>query len=353
LNAESKPRFLEKTKAEYADVREKFKNKKSAKQYLSFEEARKNKVKIDWASYTPPKPNFLGIKSFENYNLKEIEKFIDWGPFFIAWEMHGKFPAILTDKIVGKEATKLYEDATALLHTIIAEKWLTAKASIGIFPANSNGKETVIINDNGAEIRLESLRQQIKKVAGEPNICLADFIAPEESGKQDYIGAFAVTTGLGIEKWIECFEKDHDDYNKIMLKALADRLAEAFAECMHERVRKGFWGFASDERLSNVELIHEDYRGIRPAPGYPACPEHTEKRKLFKLIDATKKADIILTDHLAMYPASSVSGWYFSHPASHYFGIGKILADQVSDYAHRKEWTIQEAEQWLRPQLND
>ncbi|TAM98053.1 MAG: methionine synthase [Chitinophagaceae bacterium] len=353
LNAVTRPAFLEKTKVEYEDVREKFKNKKSAKQYLSFEGARKNKVQIDWTSYTPPKPNFLGIKSFGNYDLNEIAQFIDWGPFFIAWEMHGKFPAILTDKVVGKEATKLYNDATALLHKIITEKWLTAKAAIGIFPANSNGKETVIIKDDGTETHLESLRQQIKKVAGEPNICLADFIAPEESGKQDYIGAFAVTTGLGIEKWIDYFEKDHDDYNKIMLKALADRLAESFAECMHERVRKEFWGYVADEKLSNEELIHEDYRGIRPAPGYPACPEHTEKRKLFKLIDATKKADIILTDHLAMYPASSVSGWYFSHPASRYFGIGKILKDQVADYAQRKEWSIEESEQWLRPQLND
>lgn len=353
LNAEARPAFLEKMRVEYDDVREKFKNKKSAKQYLSFEDARKNKVQIDWTGYTPPKPNFLGIKSFGNYDLNEIAQFIDWGPFFIAWEMHGKFPAILTDKVVGKAASKLYEEAVALLKKIISEKWLTAKAAIGIFPANSNGKETITIHNNDNETHLESLRQQIKKVAGEPNICLADFIAPEESGKQDYIGAFAVTTGLGIEKWIEYFEKDHDDYNKIMLKALADRLAEAFAECMHERVRKEFWGYVDDEKLSNEELIHEDYRGIRPAPGYPACPEHTEKRKLFKLIQATQNADIILTDHLAMYPASSVSGWYFSHPASRYFGIGKILKDQVADYAQRKEWTIEEAEQWLRPQLND
>lgn len=353
LNKDTRTAFIEKIKAEYVDVREKFKNKKTTKQYLSFADARNNKVKIDWNNFTPSKPNFLGIKSFENYDLNEIAKFIDWGPFFIAWEMHGKFPGILTDKIVGKEATRLYNDAQGLLHKIISEKWLTAKAAIGIFPANSNGKETVIIDHQRAQVPLEFLRQQIKKVATEPNTCLADFIAPRESGKQDYIGAFAVTTGLGIEKWIEQFEKDNDDYNKIMLKALADRLAEAFAECMHERVRKEFWGYATDEKLSNEELIHEDYKGVRPAPGYPACPEHTEKRKLFKLIEATQKADIILTDHLAMYPASSVSGWYFAHPASHYFGIGKILADQVSDYAQRKEWAIEEAEQWLRPQLND
>lgn len=353
LNAEARPAFLEKTKVEYEDVREKFRNKRSAKQYLSFTGARSNKVKIDWAAYMPPKPNFLGIRSFENYDLNEIARFIDWGPFFIAWEMHGKFPAILTDKVVGKEAKKLYDDAQALLHKIITQKWLTAKSAIGIFPANSNSKETVVIKNKDTETPLEFLRQQIKKVQGEPNVCLADFIAPEESGKQDYIGAFAVTTGLGIEKWIGYYEKDHDDYNKIMLKALADRLAEAFAECMHERVRKEFWGYAGCEKLTNEELIHEDYKGIRPAPGYPACPEHTEKRKLFKLIQATEKAEIILTDHLAMYPASSVSGWYFSHPDSHYFGIGKILEDQVADYSKRKGWTIEEAEHWLRPQLND
>jgi 5-methyltetrahydrofolate--homocysteine methyltransferase len=353
LNTDTRPAFLEKTKTEYEDVREKFRNKRSSKQYLSFADARSNKVKIDWAAYTSRKPNFLGIQSFENYDLNEIAQFIDWGPFFIAWEMHGKFPAILTDKIVGKEAKKLYDDARALLHKIITQKWLTAKAAIGIFPANSNSKETVIIKNKDTETPLEFLRQQIKKVQGEPNVCLADFIAPEGSGKQDYIGAFAVTTGLGIEKWIGYFEKDHDDYNKIMLKALADRLAEAFAECMHERVRKEFWGYAACEKLTNEELIHEDYKGIRPAPGYPACPEHTEKRKLFKLIQATEKAEIILTDHLAMYPASSVSGWYFSHPDSHYFGIGKILGDQVADYSKRKGWTMEEAEHWLRPQLND
>jgi len=268
--------------------------------------------------------------------------------------MHGKFPAILDDTYIGTEARKLYEDARELLQRVIDEKWLTAKAAIGIFPANSNGAETVNVTDGtGAEVRLEFLRQQIKKAAGQPDMCLADFIAPAETGKQDYIGAFAVTTGLGIEKWLNYFEKDHDDYNKIMLKALADRLAEAFAECMHERVRKEFWGYASDERLTNEELIHEDYKGIRPAPGYPACPEHTEKRKLFRLINATENADITLTDHLAMYPASSVSGWYFSHPESKYFGIGKILPDQVADYAARKGWTIEEAEKWLRPQLND
>ena len=354
LNDTTRDGLLKRTTLEYDDVREKFKNKRTTKQYLSLEAARANKAVINWKGYTPPKPRFIGRKFFDDYDLREIARFIDWGPFFIAWEMHGKFPAILTDKIVGTEAKKLYDDATALLERIISEKWLTAKAAIGIFPAVSNGRETIYVTTpEGAEIPLECLRQQVKKVAGQPDISLSDFIMPQEEGTQDYIGAFAVTTGLGIEKWIEAFDKDHDDYNKIMLKALADRLAEAFAECLHKRVRTEFWGYADHEQLSNEDLIGEAYSGIRPAPGYPACPEHTEKRKLFKLIEATERADIQLTDHLAMYPASSVSGWYFSHPESHYFGIGKILPDQVADYAARKGWSVEEAEKWLRPQLND
>jgi 5-methyltetrahydrofolate--homocysteine methyltransferase len=354
LNRETAPTLLKKTREEYADVREKFHSKKSAKQYLSLEAARENKIQLSWEDYQPPKPQFLGVKSFEDYDLAAIVPYIDWGPFFIAWEMHGKFPAILQDEVVGKEAQKLFDDAQALLHRIVSEKWLTAKAAIGIFPAQSDGAEQVqVCNEEGEETSLVFLRQQIKKAAGQPNLCLADFIAPRQTGKKDYLGAFAVTTGLGIERWIEHFEKDHDDYNKIMLKALADRLAEAFAELMHERVRKEFWGYAGQEQLSNEALIAEQYQGIRPAPGYPACPEHTEKRKLFRLIDATEKAEIILTDHLAMYPASSVSGWYFSHPESRYFGIGKILPDQVAAYAACKGWTVEEAEKWLRPQLND
>jgi 5-methyltetrahydrofolate--homocysteine methyltransferase len=354
LNDATRDQVLARTTLEYEDVREKFKNKRSTKQYLSLEDARANKVVVSWKGYTPPKPRFLGIKSFDDYDLREISRFIDWGPFFIAWELHGKFPGILSDKVVGVEATKLYNDATALLERIISEKWLTAKASIGLFPAVSNGRETILATMPGGEkVSLECLRQQVKKVAGQPDISLADFIMPETEGVQDYIGAFAVTTGLGIEKWIARFEEDHDDYNKIMVKALADRLAEAFAECMHWRVRREFWGYASDENLSNDQLIEEAYVGVRPAPGYPACPEHTEKRKLFRMIEATSRADIQLTDHLAMYPASSVSGWYFSHPESRYFGIGKILGDQVADYAARKGWTVEEAEKWLRPQLND
>lgn len=354
LNKTAKATLLAKTKLEYEDVREKFKNKRSSKQYLSLDEARKKRPAIDWERFRPCRPRFIGRKSFQDYDLREISRYIDWGPFFIAWEMHGKFPAILKDEVVGTEARKLFDDATALLERVIAEKWLTAKAVIGIFPAVSNGAETISVRmPEGTEVRLECLRQQIKKAAGQPDIALSDFIMPEDAGIQDYIGAFAVTTGLGIEKWLDYFEKDHDDYNKIMLKALADRLAEAFAECMHERVRKEFWGYAAEEKLSNEELIGEAYKGIRPAPGYPACPEHTEKRKLFDMIHATEEADIVLTDHLAMYPASSVSGWYFANPESKYFGIGKILPDQVEDYARRKGWSVAEAEKWLRPQLND
>ncbi|HEY6082503.1 MAG TPA: vitamin B12 dependent-methionine synthase activation domain-containing protein, partial [Chitinophagaceae bacterium] len=352
LNEENKPVLLQKIEAEYQKVREDFRNKRPVKQYISLEKARENKVQIDWANYTPPKPGFLGVKTFKAYDLNEIARYIDWQPFFIAWEMHGKFPQILEDPVVGVEAKKLMKDAQQLLKQIIDEKWLTANAAIGIFPANSNGAETITVETtDGNIVRLESLRQQIKKAPGQPNICLTDFIAPAETGKQDYIGAFAVTAGLGIEKWIEKFEKDHDDYNKIMLKALGDRLAEAFAELMHERVRKEFWGYDAGENLSNDQLIHEDYKGIRPAPGYPACPEHTEKRKLFAMIHATENAEIILTDHLAMYPASSVSGWYFSHPESKYFGIGKIEKDQVEDYAKRKDWSIEETEKWLRQNL--
>lgn len=357
MNKDKRPVLLQKTKEDYAVVRERFQNKKTTKKYLKLEDARKNKVQLDWDNYTPPKPNFLGVKSYTDYDLAEIAQYIDWGPFFIAWELHGKFPRILEDEVVGEAASKLYAEAQELLKKIIDEKWLTAKSAIGIFPAVSNGAETVYLSESedssAKKVPLEFLRQQVKKAAEKPNVCLADFIAPESSGKQDYIGAFAVTTGLGIEDHLKRFEADHDDYNKIMLQALADRLAEAFAELMHVKVRKEIWGYAADEKLENEQLIHEEYKGIRPAPGYPACPEHTEKRKLFKLIQATENADIVLTEHLAMYPASSVSGWYFAHPESKYFGIGKIKDDQLADYAERKGWTEEEARRWLRPQLND
>lgn len=352
LNKALNKNFLEEVKGEYAKLNEAFRNKRPVKQYLPIAEARKNKVQIDWEKFNPVKPAFIGTKTFDHYDLAEIVKYIDWQPFFISWELHGKFPQILEDAVVGKEATRLFNDAQEMLRRIVEEKWLRARAVIGIFPANSNGVDTVhATTEDGAVIPLESLRQQIKKAPGQPNFCLADFIAPASTGKQDYIGGFAVTAGEGIEKYLDKFKAEHDDYSSIMLKALADRMAEAFTELMHERVRKEFWGYANQEHLSNDQLIKEEYMGIRPAPGYPACPEHTEKYKLFDMLGATEATGIILTESLAMYPASSVSGWYFAHPESKYFGLGKIEKDQLEDYAERKGWTIEEAERWLRPNL--
>jgi 5-methyltetrahydrofolate--homocysteine methyltransferase len=348
LNPESKIKFVEDLRAEYEAMRVRHQGKQVSKDYLSIEDARKNKLQLDWSTYNPPKPTFLGTKVFEDYDLAELRKYIDWTPFFSTWELHGKYPNILEDKIVGDEAKKLFNDANALLDKIIAEKWLTAKAVVGFFEANAN-TDDIILKD---ETRLHHLRQQNKKGEGLPNYCLSDFVAPKESGKQDYIGGFAVTAGIGIEKWLKHFEDNHDDYNKIMLAALADRLAEAFAERMHERVRTEFWNYVKEETLSSEELIKEKYQGIRPAPGYPACPDHTEKPMLFKLLDAEKNAGIILTESNAMYPASSVSGWYFSHPDSKYFGIGKIAKDQLQDYAQRKNMQQEEMERWLQSVLN-
>jgi len=352
LNKALKKNFLAEVKSEYEKLNESFRNKRPVKQYLSVADARKNKAVIDWSSFTPVQPKQPGIQVFKDYDLGEIAQYIDWQPFFIAWELHGKFPQILTDEVVGKEATRLYKDAQVMLKRIVSEKWLTANAVIGLFKANATGDDTIqIISDTGMPVHLEFLRQQIKKAPGQPNFSLADFIAPDTTGLQDYMGGFAVTTGGGIEAWLEKFKADHDDYSSIMLKALADRLVEAFAELMHERVRKEWWGYASEEHLSNEDLIKEAYSGIRPAPGYPACPEHTEKYKLFDLLDATTHTGITLTESLAMYPAASVSGWYFANPASKYFGIGKIEKDQVEDYAQRKGWSLEEAEKWLRPVL--
>ncbi|HZE85492.1 MAG TPA: methionine synthase [Puia sp.] len=363
LSKEQKPGFLRTISDEYTRLKDDFANKKSAKQYLSFPQAQQNKVALDWDSFTPVVPNFTGTRAFDGYDLAEIVPYIDWAPFFIAWELHGKFPQILTDEKVGKEATKLYNDARALLDRIVKEKWLVAKAVIGFWPANSDGKDTIVLTTadgsphaggsagvDQREVRLESLRQQIKKAPGQPNMSLSDFIAPASTGKQDYLGGFAVSIH-GIDPHIKKFEASYDDYNKIILQALADRLAEAFTELLHEKVRKEYWGYVSQEHLSNEQLIHEEYQGIRPAPGYPACPDHTEKYKLFSLLDATRQAGIILTESLAMYPASSVSGWYFAHPESKYFGVGKIEKDQVLDYSIRKGMPLEEIERWLRPVL--
>lgn len=357
LNKEQKGGFLKGLETEYNKLREDFENKKTVKQYLSFAEAQANPVKIDWDNYTPPKPNKMGVTVFDAYDLNEIRQYIDWGPFFISWEMRGKFPDILSDATVGAEATKLYNDANALLDKIVAEKWLTARGVVGFFEAHKKAADTISVRDEaGNKLQtLEMLRQQVKKAANQPNFSLADFIKPCKHGadgkhEADYIGAFAVSIH-GIEPHIQRFQNDHDDYNKIMLQALADRLAEAFAEVLHKRTRTEFWGYIPDEQISNEDLVKEQYVGIRPAPGYPACPDHTEKHKLFALLNAHETAGITLTESLAMYPAASVCGWYFSHPDSTYFGINKITDDQLQDYARRKNMDIEELSRWLSPVL--
>lgn len=349
LLGHKKADFIMDLKTEYQRVREHHEKHRGAKQMLTLAQARENSLKIDFRMEDLAIPNQLGIQRFETYDLAELRKYIDWTPFFQTWELHGRYPNILTDEIVGKEASKLFLEANHMLDRIIEEKWLEAKAVIGLFPANSVGDDIEIYKD---ETRTEilhvqrTLRQQGKKTAGAPNSSLADFIAPKSSGLKDYVGGFVVTTGLGIEKYIAKFEADHDDFNSILLKAIADRLAEAFAERMHERVRQEFWGYEKEE-LSNEDLIAEKYRGIRPAPGYPACPDHTEKIGLFEILKATEATNVELTDSLAMYPTASVSGWYFGHPQAKYFGLGKINLDQVHDLAERKGKTHEEMERWL------
>ncbi len=349
LSKEQKKDFLGVVKEEYVKLKHSFDNKKSIKTYLPYAEALQNKVAVDWINHITQTPTFTGTKVFEAYDLNLLRPFIDWKPFFIAWEMHGNFPDILTDSVIGKEATKLYNDANALIDTIIKEKWLTAKGTIGFWEASSEDDAIEVRSEEGP-VQLAFLRQQIKKAADQPNLSLADFVAPKASGKKDFIGAFAVTLH-GIEEHIANFEANHDDYNKIMLQALADRFAEAFAEALHLEVRKDYWGYDKDEQLSNEALIKEQYTGIRPAPGYPACPDHTEKYKLFDLLKATDTIGVQLTESLAMYPASSVCGWYFSNPKSQYFGVGKIQRDQLEAYAKQKNMPIAEAERWLSPVL--
>ncbi len=358
LNKEQKQDFLLNINAEYSKLRDDFANKKTSKQYISFAAAQANATAIDWTGYVPPVPAQPGVKVFADYDLAEIRQYIDWGPFFIAWEMKGKYPDILSDEHVGAEATKLHNDANALLDKIIGERWLTAKGAIGLWEAHKKYPDTIKLKDgNGKTIAtLEMLRQQVKKAEGQPDFSLADFIkpcsVPGADGRHvpDYMGAFAV--GIhGIEPHLQRFVADHDDYNKIMLQALADRLAEAFAEVLHKRVRTEFWGYAADEQIAIEDLVKEKYQGIRPAPGYPACPDHTEKYKLFDLLNATENTGIQLTESLAMYPGAAVCGWYFSHPQSHYFGIGRILDDQLQDYAARKGMSIEEMSRWLSPVL--
>lgn len=348
LLGEKKNAFIQNVKEEYERLRETYSKRQQTKETISLTEARKNKYQIDWEAHPPQKPNFIGTKTFSEYDLKEISEYIDWTPFFRTWELAGKYPQILEDEIVGNEAKKLFIDAQQMLQQIIAEKWLEAKAVIGIWEANTENDDTIKVYEENKPIgQLYQLRQQSKKAAGVPNISLADFIAPKESGLKDYIGGFAVTTGIGIEKHIARFEADHDDYHSIMLKALADRLAEAFAELMHQKVRKEYWGYAANEVLDNNALIKEKYVGIRPAPGYPACPNHTLKTDLFQLLDATNKTGIELTESLAMYPTAAVSGMYFSHPESKYFGVGKIDKDQVEAYAKANQLDFDIAERWL------
>lgn len=335
-------------KAEYEQFRIDYKNRRKDKNFVSLELARTKKVQPDFNKIT--KPGLLGTKVFDQFPLAELRERIDWTPFFLTWELVGKYPAIFEDKIVGSEAKKLFDDANKMLDKVINEKLLTAKGVVGIYEANSIGDD-VVVNKDGKEITFNFLRQQNEKAADQPYLCLADFIAPKETGKQDYMGFFAVTAGIGIEPLIEQFEKDHDDYNSIMIKAVADRLAEAFAEKLHEIVRKELWGFAKDETLTNEEIIKEKYNSIRPAPGYPACPDHTEKRKLFDLIKVEENTGIELTENYAMYPTAAVSGYYFAHDDSKYFAVGKIQKDQVEEYAKRKGVEVAYVEKWLAPNL--
>jgi len=331
----------------YEDIRVRRREQQQDRTLVPIDKARSNPFTYDWENYQPPRPTFEGIRVFDDYPLKELVKRIDWTPFFRAWELAGKFPKILEDEVVGQEASRLYRDAEAMLKKIVDEKWLTARAVIGFWRANSIGDDIELYQDDADKpiMTLHHLRQQLDRSSNDkPNYCLSDYIAPKASGVTDWLGGFAVTAGIGIEKHLERFAADHDDYSSIMLKALADRLAEAFAERMHERVRKELWGYASDESLSNDEMISEQYRGIRPAPGYPACPDHTEKTLLWELLEPEKNAGITLTESYAMVPTAAVSGWYFSHPQARYFGTGKLAKDQVEDYAARKGLTVREIE---------
>ncbi len=359
LSPEQRPAFMEKIVSRYTQVRADHQAKLADRKSLSLNEARKRKPSIDWSQATARgeivQPKFLGVKTFASYSLETLVPFIDWTPFFQTWELVGQYPKILTDKTVGVEATKLFADAQALLKKIVADKSLTAQAVFGLFPANSVGDDIELYTDatrSRTLLTVRSLRQQTDKSQGEHNFALSDFIAPKDVGPVDYMGAFAVTAGVGLEKIVAAFEKDNDDYNSIMAKALADRLAEAFAEHLHLRVRREFWGYGADETFTNEEIIREKYQGIRPAPGYPACPDHTEKAGLFSLLEVEKNTEIRLTESFAMLPAAAVSGWYFGHPQSRYFGLGKIGRDQVQDYAARKGMDFKVMERWLSPNLD-
>ena len=352
ISLQTRDGFKTRIKAEYQQLRIDHENRKGTKNYITLADARKNKTKIDWATTQYTRPTFLGRKEYINFPLEELRRFIDWTPFFQTWMLAGRYPGIFNDAIVGVEAKKLFEEANVMLDEIIRDKSLQASGVIAFFPAVNTGDDVDLFADDAQKAPMATfhfLRQQNKKAQNLPNFCLSDFVSPEPG--KDYFGMFAVTAGLGIEKLIEKYQAAHDDYSDIMVKALADRLAEAFAECLHEKVRKEIWGYASDERLTNEQLIDEAYKGIRPAPGYPACPDHTEKKLLFDLLDAGK-IGIELTESYAMYPGAAVSGFYFSHPDSKYFGLGKIEKDQVEDYARRKEMSVAEIEKWLAPNLS-
>ncbi len=355
LSADRKAAYVKEIQEDYEAVRQRYADRQSQARRVSLIQARENKFKIDWQAYTPPLPAQQGIQTFENIDLNELRDYIDWTPFFHSWELAGRYPRILTDEIIGEEATRLFNDAKAMLDDIIDNKKLEARAVIGLFPANSVNDDDIELytDDSRSEVLMElhHLRQQVEKTDGKANMCLTDFVAPKTSGKADYFGAFAVTAGIGDQVMIDAYEADHDDYHSIMVKALADRLAEALAEYMHARTRREFWGYAADENLDNEALIREKYQGIRPAPGYPACPEHTEKGLLWKLLDVESRIGMTLTDSYAMLPTSSVSGWYFSHPQSQYFGVAKIGEDQLESYAKRTGMEKTEAERWLSPNL--
>jgi 5-methyltetrahydrofolate--homocysteine methyltransferase len=354
MSKEDKSSFVEKVSAQQRHTREAYELKKTVKSLLPLVEARKRRLQIDWNQTEIPKPSFLGTRVVNGLPLETLVPFVDWSPFFHAWQLRGKYPQIFEDPTIGPKAVELFEDAQRLLKEIMANQLLTAKGVYGFFPANSHEDDILVYTDDSrasvAKI-FHTLRQQLEKSKGESNIALADFIAPDSSGMGDYIGGFAVTTGIGIEALCQRFEKDHDDYHSIMAKALADRLVEAFAEWLHREVRRE-WSYGREEQLSHQDLIQEKYRGIRPAPGYPACPDHTEKQTLFDLLDVEKSVSIHLTESYAMYPASSVSGLYFAHPLAKYFSVGKLLPDQIQDYAGRKKMDVSTVERWLSPNLS-
>ena len=358
LNPDSSVQYKAGIKEEYALFRERFLTRGKKREFLSIEQARENKWKLDWDTFEAVKPNELGVQVIEEFDLEKLVDYIDWSPFFRSWDLHGKYPDILEDEVVGAQAKELFADAKVILKKILDEKLLKAKAIFGLFPANTvNDDDIEIVTYGGGENEekfiFRTLRQQSKKASGKPNIALSDFIAPKESGKQDYMGCFCVTAGFGTQELAEKYEADHDDYNSIMVKALADRFAEAFAEYLHERVRKEHWGYASEESLSNDALIKEEYKGIRPAPGYPACPDHLEKLTIWDVLKVKENIGVELTESLAMWPAASVSGYYFANPQARYFGLGKIKMDQVTDFAKRKNIETRLAEKWLNPNISD